>query len=87
MSTFNKQIKKNEFHEKNMGNNLDIGLCVKIENSKKTFQVVGLNSEKSVCWIRELPLKYEPHKTFALSISQIMASTICPSISTNEDIF
>ena len=63
----------------------DIGLCVKIENSNKTFQVVGLNNRKSICWIRELPLEIKSHKTFALSINQVMALTICPCNSINEE--
>ena len=29
------------------------GACVKIKNSKKTFQVVGINRKSKVCWIRE----------------------------------
>ena len=64
--------------------NIDIGLCVKIENSNKIFQVVGLNNKRSICWIRELPLNFETHKTFALSMSKIITQTICPFNKRNE---
>ena len=31
------------------------GACVKIKNSNKTFQVIGLNIGKEICWVREWP--------------------------------
>ena len=31
------------------------GACVKIKNSNKTFQVIGLNRGKEICWVREWP--------------------------------
>ena len=39
--------------------NLYKGACVKIRNSNKTFQVVGLNIGKKICWIREWPFADE----------------------------
>ena len=35
--------------------NLYKGACVKIKNSNKTFQVIGLNINKEICWVREWP--------------------------------
>ena len=32
--------------------NLSKGACVKIKNSNKTFQVIGLNISKEICWVR-----------------------------------
>ena len=53
------------------------GACVKIKNSKKTFQVIGINLEKKICWIREWPIPSEPKKTVALEISQITLQLFC----------
>ena len=78
------QIKGNKSFINNSKFIPHIGLCVKIENSNKVFQVVGLNNKKSICWIRELPLNFETHKTFALSMSEIITQTICPFNKRNE---
>ena len=59
------------------------GACVKIKNSQKTFQVVGINPESKVCWIREWPFALEVNKTFSLEINQITVQTFC-SDSFNE---
>jgi len=53
------------------------GACVKIKNSKKTFQVVGINLESKICWVREWPFASETQKTFALEISQINLQIFC----------
>ena len=53
------------------------GACVKIKNSKKTFQVIGLNPETKVCWIREWPLNLGAKKTFLLKLNQITLLTFC----------
>jgi len=58
--------------DKTVENYIDIGSCVKIKNSMKTFQVIGINHKKSICWIREWPIKNSGYKTFALSIQNIM---------------
>ena len=53
------------------------GACVKIKNSEKTFQVIGFNLEKKVCWIREWPFACDYKKTFALEMSQITLQIFC----------
>ena len=59
--------------------NLYKGACVKIKNSQKTFQVVGMNPENEICWIREWPFALEARKTFSLDMSQITIKTFCPN--------
>ena len=69
--------------DKNQKNNLTYseslykGACVRIKNSDKTFQVIGLNIEKKICWVREWPFAYDSKKTFALEISQIKVQMLC----------
>ena len=58
-------------------NNLYKGACVKIKNSHKTFQVIGINHQNKICWLREWPLEFETKKTFALEISQITIQIVC----------
>ena len=53
------------------------GACVKIKNSNKTFQVVGINISKKICWVREWPFACNSKKTFALEISQITLQIFC----------
>ena len=60
------------------------GACVKIKNSQKTFQVVGINPKNEVCWIREWPFALDVNKTFSLEINQIRIQTFC-SKSFNEE--
>ena len=57
--------------------NLYKGACVKIKNSNKTFQVIGLNISKEICWVREWPFAINSKKTFALEISQITLQIFC----------
>ena len=57
--------------------NLYKGACVKIKNSDKTFQVIGLNIGKKICWVREWPFASNSKKTFALEISQITLQIFC----------
>ena len=64
--------------------NLYKGACVKIKNSNKTFQVIGLNIGKKICWVREWPFAYDSKKTFALEISQITIKVFCPNDFTKE---
>ena len=66
-----------KFNPKNSFKNLYKGACVKIKNSQKTFQVVGINPESKVCWIREWPFALEVNKTFSLEINQITLQTYC----------
>ena len=72
------EIKNNfKFNPNNSCKNLYIGACVKIKNSQKTFQVVGINPESKVCWIREWPFALEVNKTFSLAINEITLQTYC----------
>ena len=64
--------------------NLYKGACVKIKNSNKTFQVIGLNIGKKICWVREWPFACDSKKTFALEISQITIQIFCPNDFTKE---
>ena len=57
--------------------NLYKGSYVKIKNSNKTFQVIGINPLNKMCWIREWPIAYAEKKTFALNISQITIQVFC----------
>ena len=72
------EMKNNfKFNPNNSCENLYKGSCVKIKNSQKTFQVVGINPESNVCWIREWPFAFEVNKTFSLEINQITLQTFC----------
>ncbi len=53
------------------------GACVKIKDSNKTFQVIGLNIGKEICWVREWPFACNSKKTFSLEISQITLQIFC----------
>jgi len=57
--------------------NLYKGACVKIKNSNKTFQVIGLNIGKEICWVREWPFACNSIKSFALEISHITLQILC----------
>ena len=70
--------KKNyKFNSNDTCKNLYKGACVKIKNSQKMFQVVGINPKSKVCWIREWPFALEVNKTFSLEINQITLQTLC----------
>ena len=68
---------KNEKDNLICAENLYKGACVKIKNSNKTFQVIGLNIVKKICWVREWPFACDSKKTFALEISQITLQIFC----------
>ena len=68
---------KNESISKNICQNLYKGACVKIKNSEKTFQVIGINPKNKVCWLREWPFAFDAKKTFSLEINQITLQTFC----------
>ena len=57
--------------------NLYKGACVKIKNCDKTFQVIGINLGKQICWVREWPFAIDSKKTFALELSQITLQIFC----------
>ena len=61
----------------NFSENLYKGACVKIKNSNKTFQVIGINIGKKICWVREWPFAGNSKKTFTLEISQITLQIFC----------
>ena len=68
---------KNQKNNLNFSEDLYKGACVKIENSNKTFQVIGLNIGKKIGWLREWPFAGDSKKTFALEISQITLQILC----------
>ena len=68
---------KNEKNNLICSGNLYKGACVRIKNSNKTFQVIGLNIGKKICWVREWPFACDSKKTFALEISQITLQIFC----------
>ena len=70
----NNKIEKNNL---SCSEKLYKGACVKIKNSNKTFQVIGINIGKKICWVREWPFASNSKKTFALEISQIKLQIIC----------
>ena len=75
-------------HKKEKGNlicseNLYKGACVRIKNSNKTFQVIGLNMGKKICWVREWPFACDSKKTFALELSQISLQIFCSKLSSD----
>ena len=68
---------KNEKNNLICSGSLYKGACVRIKNSNKTFQVIGLNKGKKICWVREWPFACDSKKTFALEISQITLQLFC----------
>ena len=80
ISIENKKINNTPF----IFENLYKGAYVKIKNSNKTFQVIGINPLNKMCWIREWPIAYADKKTFALNISQITIQVLCTNDFTKE---
>ena len=64
--------------------NLYKGACVRLKNSNNTFQVIGLNIGKEICWVREWPFALNSKKTFALEISQITLQIFCSNNSSEK---
>ena len=75
---------KNKNNKLICSKNLYKGACVKIKNNNNTFQVIGLNQEKKICWVREWPFDCNSKKTFALNISQITLQVFCSNDFTKE---
>ena len=73
-----------KFNPNDSCKNLYKGACVKIKNSPKTFQVIGINPKSKVCWIREWPFALEVKKTFSLEINQITLQTFCCNSETEK---
>jgi len=68
---------KNEENNLICSEKLYKGACIKIKNFDNTFQIIGLNQEKKICWLREWPFNCNSKKTFALNISQITIQVLC----------
>ena len=68
---------KNENNNLKFSENLYKGACVKIKNTNMTFQVIGINQDKKICWVREWPFDCNSKKTFALEMSQITLQIFC----------
>jgi len=75
---------KNDKNNLICSENLYKGACVRIKNSDKTFQVIGLNIGKEICWVREWPFACKSKKTFALEISQITLQIFCSNNSSEK---
>ena len=75
---------KNEKNNLICSENLYKGACVKIKNSNKTFQIIGLNISKEICWVREWPIACNSKKTFALEINQINLQIFCSNNSSEK---
>ena len=82
----NSKILKNKNKENNLicTENLYKGACIKIQNSNNTFQVIGLNLDKKICWVREWPFALNSKKTFAVEMSQITIQVLCSNNFTKE---
>ena len=74
---YNKNKKNNLIRSENLYK----GACVKIKKSNNTFQVIGLNLDKKICWVREWPFALNSKKTFAVEISQITLQIFCSNLS------
>ena len=68
---------KNEINKLICSEDLYKGACVRIKNSNKTFQIIGLNISKKICWVREWPFACDSKKTFALELNQITLQIFC----------
>jgi len=68
---------KNENNNLICSEKLYKGACIRIKNSNKTFQVIGLYLGKKICWVREWPFACDSKKTFALDMSQITLQIVC----------
>ena len=80
------KILNNKNKENNLiySENLYKGACIKIKNSNNTFQVIGLNLDKKICWVREWPFALNSKKTFAVEMSQITIQVLCSNNFTKE---
>ena len=72
---------KNEENNLICSEKLYKGACIKIKNFDNTFQIIGLNLDKKICWVREWPFALNSKKTFALEMSQITLQIFCPNLS------
>ena len=75
---------KNEKNNLICSEKLYKGACVKIKNSNKTFQVIGINIVKEICWVREWPFACNSKKTFPLEIGHITMQILCSNNSSEK---
>ena len=75
-STKNK-FKKNIDSSNEIRKFIDIGKCIKINNSEKNYQVIGFNPKMNICWVREWPLNFCKYETFELALNKITISSSC----------
>ena len=77
----NSKLIENKNNNLIFSENLYKGACIKIKNCHNTFQVIGLNLDKRICWVREWPFALNSKKTFAVEISQITLQMFCSNLS------
>ena len=77
MSSTKYKLKKNIDSSNEIKKHIDIGKCIKIINSEKNYQVIGLNPKMNICWVREWPLNFYRNQTFELSLNKIILSSSC----------
>ena len=71
------KFKKNIDSSNEIKKHIDVGICIKIINSEKNYQVIGFNPKMNICWVREWPLNFYSYQTFELSINKITVSSAC----------
>tara|TARA_Y100001970_G_C13667102_1_gene571169 strand:+ start:184 stop:423 length:240 start_codon:yes stop_codon:yes gene_type:complete len=47
------------------------GACIEIESDEGLFQVIGVDNEQEICWIRKWPLLPKGSPVFEISIKQV----------------
>ena len=50
---------------------LNQGDCIQIESDEGLFQVIGVDDEQEICWIRKWPLLPKGSPVFEISIKQV----------------
>ena len=77
MNKIKNNLKHKSNSKKKIQDLIDIGKYIKIINSEKTYQVIGINKKKDICWVREWPLNFSSYKTFALTIDNKNILNLC----------
>ena len=70
-------LKKNIDSSNEIEKYIDIGRCIKIINSEKSYQIIGFNPKMNICWVREWPLNFCRYQTFGLSLNKIIVASSC----------
>ena len=52
------------------------GDCVKLQNNKDLFQVIGIDNSHKKCWVRRWPLLTNGSPVFEIPINQIVIPSI-----------